>query len=88
MLGKPVPNPPQARLPNGNAAAPMSNVQTPRSPLQSPGLIEKPAKLPVGRARLMAFVVDKYSEVSLHSCLAQLSVADVTVKRGGIAKAI
>ncbi|MGC2202018.1 MAG: AAA family ATPase [Stellaceae bacterium] len=36
----------------------------------------------------MAFVVDKYSEVSLHSCLAQLSVADVTVKRGGIAKAI
>jgi pilus assembly protein CpaE len=36
----------------------------------------------------MAFVVDGQSEATLHACLSYLSFPNVTVKRGGIAKAI
>src|SRR5438132_1623402 len=66
----------------------MSAVQMPRSPLQSPAPIEKTARPPAGRARLMAFVLDGQSETSLHSCLSLLSIPNATIKRGGIARAI
>lgn len=66
----------------------MNAVQMPKSPLQSPGPIEKPAKPPTGRARLMAFVLDRRSEAFLSSCLPHLSFSNATIKRGGIARAI
>jgi pilus assembly protein CpaE len=66
----------------------MNAVQMLKSPLQSPAPIEKTAKLPPGRARLMAFLLDGQSEAALNSCLSNLSVSSVTIKRGGITKAI
>jgi len=62
-------------------------LQTLKSPLQTPGPIEKPVTQQAGRVRLMAFVLDGQSEASLSSCLAQLSVSG-TIRRGGLAGAI
>ena len=62
-------------------------LQTLKSPLQTPGPIEKPVTQPAGRVRLMAFVLDGQSEASLSSYLAQLSVSG-TIRRGGLAGAI
>jgi pilus assembly protein CpaE len=59
-----------------------------KSPLQSPGPIERAPRPPAPRARLVAFVLDGNSEASLISFFSQLSVTDATVQRGGIAKAI
>ena len=55
-----------------------------KSPLQTPGPIEKAAS----RARLMAFVLDGESEALLSSCLAQLPVPPPMIRRGGLAGAI
>jgi pilus assembly protein CpaE len=63
-------------------------LQTLKSPLQSPGPIEKPVTLPAGRVPLMAFVLDGQSEASLSSCLAQLPVPSPMIRRGGLAGAI
>jgi len=62
-------------------------LQTLKSPLQTPGPIEKPVTQPAGRVRLMAFVLDGQSEASLSSYFAQLSVSG-TIRRGGLAGAI
>ena len=62
-------------------------LQTLKSPLQTPGPIEKPVTQPAGRARLMAFVLDGQSEASLSSYLEQLTVSG-TIRRGGLAGAI
>jgi len=48
----------------------MNAVQMLKSPLQTPGPIEKATTPPAGRARLMAFVLDGQSEAALNSCLA------------------
>jgi pilus assembly protein CpaE len=66
----------------------MSAAQMLKSPLQAPAPIERTAKQPAGRVRLMAFVLDGQSEASLSACLSQLSFANPTIKRGGITKAI
>ena len=66
----------------------MNAVQMLKSPLQTPGPIEKATPPPAGRARLMAFVLDGQSEAALNSCLAQLSVPSPPIKRGGLAGAI
>ena len=63
-------------------------LQTLKSPLQTPGPIEKPVTLPAGRVSLMAFVLDGQSEASLSSCLAQLPVPSPMIRRGGLAGAI
>ena len=63
-------------------------LQTLKSPLQTPGPIEKPVTLPAGRVPLMAFVLDGQSEASLSSCLAQLPVPSPMIRRGGLAGAI
>src|SRR6516162_2565423 len=59
-----------------------------KSPLETPGPIEKATPLPASRARLIAFVLDGESETSLTSCLAQLAVAPPMIRRGGLAGAI
>src|SRR5215831_10262653 len=56
--------------------------------LRNPGPIDKPARPPESRAKLMAFVTDAQSEASLSSCLAHLSLPDTIIKRGGITRAI
>jgi pilus assembly protein CpaE len=66
----------------------MNAVQMLKSPLQTPGPIEKAATPPAERARLMAFALDGQSEASLSSCLAQLSIPSPLIKRGGLAGAI
>jgi len=66
----------------------MNAVQMLKSPLQSPAPIEKTARPPAGRARLMSFVLDGRSEASLNSCFSQLSISNATIKRGGIVRAI
>src|SRR5271167_2044517 len=60
-----------------------------RSLLEAPAPIERTVtRLPVGRAPLQAFVADAETERVLHECLAQQAVADGTIARGGIARAI
>jgi pilus assembly protein CpaE len=59
-----------------------------KSPLQSPGPIERAPRAPARRARLIAFVLDSHTEASLNGCLSQLRVPNAAIKRGGIAKAI
>ena len=67
----------------------MINVlRTLKSPLQTPGPIEKAVTPPASRVRLMAFVLDAESEASLNSCLAQLPVPSPMIRRGGLAGAI
>lgn len=59
-----------------------------KSPLQTPGPIEKAVTPPASRVRLMAFVLDGESEASLSSCLAQLPIPSPMIRRGGLAGAI
>lgn len=59
-----------------------------KSPLQTPGPIEKAAPPPVSRAGLMAFVLDGENEASLAACFEQLAVPAPIIKRGGLAGAI
>lgn len=59
-----------------------------KSFVESPAPIEKPARQPASRVRLMAFVLDSQSEASLRLWLSQQPVPDAIVKRGGIAKAV
>jgi pilus assembly protein CpaE len=59
-----------------------------KSPLQTPGPIEKPVTQPAGRVQLMAFVLDGQSEASLRAYLAQLSISGTTIRRGGLSGAI
>jgi pilus assembly protein CpaE len=66
----------------------MNAVQMLRSPLETPGPIEKAVTPPASRVRLVAFVLDGESETSLGSCLAQLSVPSPIIKRGGLVGAI
>jgi pilus assembly protein CpaE len=66
----------------------MSAVQMLKSPLQTPGPIEKPAITPADRVQLMVFVLDGQSERALQSCLAQLSVSGAVIRRGGLSGAI
>jgi len=66
----------------------MNAVQLLKSPLQTPAPIEKTAKPLPGRVRLMAFVLDGQSEAALNTCISNLSVSSVTIRRGGIDKAI
>jgi pilus assembly protein CpaE len=63
-------------------------LQTLKSPLQTPGPIEKAVTPPASRVRLMAFVLDAESEASLSSCLAQLPVPSPMIRRGGLTGAI
>lgn len=56
--------------------------------LKSPAPIERTAKPPAGRARLIAFVADGHTEASLSACLSHLSLPGATIKSGGIARAI
>ena len=63
-------------------------LQTFKSPLQTPGPIEKAVTQPAGRVQLMAFVLDGQSEASLGSYLAQLSISGTTIMRGGLSGAI
>lgn len=63
-------------------------LQTLKSPLQTPGPIEKAVRQPVSRVRLMAFVLDGESEASLSSCLGQLPIPSPMIRRGGLAGAI
>jgi pilus assembly protein CpaE len=59
------------------------------SPLYSPAPIEKPFRRTGGsRPRLMAFVADGKSEVSLQACLSQLTFPDAIIRSGGIVRAI
>jgi pilus assembly protein CpaE len=66
----------------------MTAAQMLKSPLQTPGPIERPAVPPASRADLMAFVSDGQSEYALQSCLAQLSVSGAIIRRGGLSAAI
>lgn len=66
----------------------MNAVQLLKSPLENPTPIEKATKPLPGRARLMAFLLDGQSEAALTACLSKLSVSSVTIKRGGITRAI
>lgn len=67
----------------------MSNaVHNLKSPLQTPGPIEKAVTPQASRVRLMAFVLDADSEASLSSCLAQLPIPSPMIRRGGLAGAI
>ena len=60
-----------------------------RSILEIPAPIEKAIdRLPAGRAPLLAFVSDAATEKVLRECLAQLSLVNGMIMRGGIAKAI
>jgi len=60
-----------------------------RSILEIPAPIEKATdRLPAGRAPLLAFVSDAATEKVLRECLAQLSLVNGMIMRGGIAKAI
>jgi pilus assembly protein CpaE len=65
----------------------MKAAQILKSPLQTPGPIET-ARSSVRRVRLMAFVLDAQSEVSLNACLSQLSFPNATIRRGGVVRAI
>ena len=56
--------------------------------LTQPAPIEKTAKLPEGRVPILAFVSDTESESAVHECLAQLSLPNAALMRGGITKAI
>ena len=56
--------------------------------LKNPAPIERTAKPPAGRARLIAFVADGQSEASLSACLSHLPFPSTSIKSGGIAKAI
>src|SRR5690242_3167309 len=75
---------------NAKSAGPtaMNAAHMLKSLVESPAPIEKPARQPASRARLMAFVLDPQSEASLRLCLSQQPIADAIIKRGGIAKAI
>src|SRR5712671_5336151 len=66
----------------------MNAVHMLKSSLQSPAPIEKTARPPAGRVRLMSFVLDGRSEASLNSCFSHLSISNATIKRGGIARAL
>ena len=66
----------------------MSATQMLNNALRNPGPIDKPARPPASRDRLMAFVADRESEASLISCLLHLPFPNTTIKRGGIARAI
>jgi pilus assembly protein CpaE len=66
----------------------MNAVPLLKSPLQTPAPIEKAAKPQPGRVQLMAFLSDVQSEAALNNCLSKLSISNVTIKRGGIARAI
>ena len=66
----------------------MNAVRMLKSPLQSPAPIEKTARPPAGRVRLMSFVLDGRSEASLSSCFSHLSISNATIKHGGIVRAI
>ena len=60
-----------------------------RSILEVPAPIEKATdRLPLGRAPLLAFVSDAATEKVLGECLAQLSLVNGMIMRGGVAKAI
>jgi pilus assembly protein CpaE len=59
-----------------------------KSPLQTPGPIEKAAPPSANRAGLVAFAMDGDSEASLAACFAQLAVPTPMIKRGGLAGAI
>ena len=59
-----------------------------KSPLHSPAPIEKTVRSAASRDRLIAFVADGESEVSLQACLSQLSFPNATIRSGGIARAI
>jgi len=58
------------------------------SVLTQPAPIERAAKLPEGRVPILAFVSDAESEAAVHECLAQLSLPNAALMRGGITKAI
>jgi pilus assembly protein CpaE len=58
------------------------------SVLNAPTPIEKAPKLAAGRIPIMAFVADAESEAAVHECLAQLSLTNAVLVRGGIAKAV
>ena len=66
----------------------MNALQMLKSPLQTPGPIEKPAVPPASRVQLMVFVSDAQSEGALRSCLTQLSVPGAVIRRGGLSGAI
>jgi len=59
-----------------------------KNSLLSPVLIEKTVLPAAARAWLVAFAADGETAASLEACLLQLSFPDVTIKTGGIAKAI
>ena len=63
-------------------------LQSLKSPLQTPGPIEKAVTPPASRVRLMAFVLDGESEAALSSCLAQLPIPSPMIMRGGLTGAI
>jgi pilus assembly protein CpaE len=66
----------------------MNAVQMLKSPLQTPGPIEKPVTPSPSRIRLMAFVLDRQGEAVLSSCFVQLSIPGAMIERGGLAGAI
>jgi pilus assembly protein CpaE len=66
----------------------MHAIQMLKSPLQTPGPIEKPATAPADRVKLMVFALDGQSEGALRACLAQLSVSGAVLRRGGLSGAI
>jgi pilus assembly protein CpaE len=61
-----------------------------RSVLEAPAPIERTgaSKLPVGRPPFLAFVADAETDRLLHECMTQLALAQGTIMRGGIAKAV
>jgi pilus assembly protein CpaE len=61
-----------------------------RSVLEAPAPIERTgaSKLPVGRPAFLAFVADAETDRLLRECMTQLALAQGTVMRGGIAKAV
>jgi pilus assembly protein CpaE len=61
-----------------------------RSVLEAPAPIERTgaSKLPVGRPPFLAFVADAETDRLLRECMTQLALAQGTVMRGGIAKAV
>jgi pilus assembly protein CpaE len=58
------------------------------SVLTPPAPIEKTVKLPEGRVPILAFLGDAESEAAVHECLAQLSLNNAALIRGGITKAV
>jgi pilus assembly protein CpaE len=61
-----------------------------RSVLEAPAPIERtaPSKAPAGRPAFLAFVADAETDKLLHECVTQLALGQITIMRGGIAKAI